>query len=62
MKRKGGWIKSPFIEYKKALEKDMHLARKLQSEYSSNKGLPMSNKNPYNGVGKDHLEVFIEKL
>ena len=62
MKKKGGWIKSTFEEYAKALEKNMHISRRLQSEYSSNKGLPMSTKNPYRGICKDHLEVFIEKL
>jgi hypothetical protein len=62
LKRKGGWVLSPFDEYAKALEKDMHAAVKLQMcEWSGNK-LPMSTKNPYRGVCKDHLEVFIEKL
>jgi hypothetical protein len=62
LKQKGGWTLSPFDEYVKALEKDMHIARRLQASYSSNKGLPMSTKNPYRGIGKDQLEVFIEKL
>jgi hypothetical protein len=62
LKKKGGWIKSTFEEYSKALEKDMHISRRLQASYSSNKGLPMSTKNPYRGVCKDQLEVFIEKL
>ena len=62
IKRKGGWTLSPFEEYKKALEKDMHQAIKLQTHEYNQRKLPYSTKNPYNGVCKDHLEVFIEKL
>ena len=62
IKRKGGWTLSPFEEYKKALEKDMHQAIKLQTHEYNQRKIPYSTKNPYNGVCKDHLEVFIEKL
>ena len=62
LKQKGGWTLSPFDEYAKALQKNMHAGRRTQCEYSSKKGLPKSNKNPYVGICKDHLEVFIEKL
>jgi hypothetical protein len=62
IKRKGGWTLSPFEEYKKALEKDMHQAIKLQTHEYNLRKIPYSTKNPYHGVCKDHLEVFIEKL
>jgi hypothetical protein len=62
IKQKGGWTLSSFDEYKKALEKDMHAAIKLQTHEYNQRKIPYSTKNPYCGVCKDHLEVFIEKL
>jgi hypothetical protein len=62
IKQKGGWTLSSFDEYKKALEKDMHQAIKLQTHEYNQRKIPYSTKNPYCGVCKDHLEVFIEKL
>lgn len=62
IKKKGGWTLSAFDEYKHALEKDMHAAIKLQTHQYNQRKIPYSTKNPYNGVCKDHLEVFIEKL
>jgi hypothetical protein len=62
IKKKGGWTLSTFDEYKQALEKDMHQAIKLQTHQYNQRKIPYSTKNPYCGVCKDHLEVFIEKL
>lgn len=62
IKQKGGWTLSSFEEYKVALEKDMHQAIKLQTHEYNLRKIPYSTKNPYHGVCKDHLEVFIEKL
>lgn len=62
IKQKGDWTLSTFEEYKVALEKDMHQAIKLQTHEYNLRKIPYSTKNPYHGVCKDHLEVFIEKL
>ena len=62
IKQKGGWTLSSFDEYVIALKKDNHEAIKLQTHEYNQRKIPYSTKNPYNGVCKDHLEVFIEKL
>jgi hypothetical protein len=61
IKQKGGWTLSPFDEYAEALKRDMQSARTSQSKGFERK-MPFSTKNPYRGICKDHLEVFIEKL
>jgi hypothetical protein len=60
---KGDWVLSPMDYYRDAFEKEMHGSIKQQLNWGgeSNK-LPMSTKNAFRGITKDHLEVFIEKL
>lgn len=62
IKEKGGWVLSSYDEYLYALDKDMHAARTSQSTQLNPSKMPYSTKNPYRGICKDHLEVFIEKL
>lgn len=62
MKEKGGWVLSSYDEYLHALNKDMHASRTIQSGYWNKTKMPYSTKNPYFGICKDHLEVFIEKV
>ena len=55
----GNWVKTSVYDYRLALEKEMHDARK--DEMSFARHFP-SAKSPFRFYSKDHLEVFIEKL
>ena len=59
--RKGSWVKSSMEDYRQALEKEMHSFRK-QMQSDPWRGVILPNKSPFFCSGKDHLEVFIEKL
>jgi hypothetical protein len=67
--QKGSWSKSSIEDYRCALEKIMHECRRnAMGEFSGGFKVkdPMlflpSAKNPFYFSGKDHLEVFIEKV
>lgn len=66
LKRHGNWVKSSMSDYRIALEKDMHNARKESTSFSKKNtnllNLLSSAKSPFRCYSKDHLEVFIEKL
>jgi hypothetical protein len=61
--RHGKWVKSSMEDYRGALEKDVHEARKwgfsLVAKYEL---YTPSAKSPFRNYDRDHLEVFIEKL
>lgn len=55
---KGSWVKSSMEDYRYALEREMHNYRKQPTSYR----MKTSDKNPFQSMCKDHLEVFIEKI
>jgi len=61
--RHGSWSKSSVEDFRAALEKEMHAARKNERNYCGVVSVAMpSTKSPFRMSGKDHLEVFIEKI
>lgn len=64
---KGNWAKSSVEDYRDALEKEMHSAKKISMKYltdstSEYKNLYIPSKSAFRISSKDHLECFVEKL
>lgn len=58
--RYGGWVKSSVLDFRGALEKEMHRARSEEMKHL--KQTMPSTKSPFRFYCKDYLEVFIEKV
>lgn len=62
---KGSWVKTEMVDYRTALEKEMHKAHKDMMEWCFSPGqyrvLP-TNQMALRRGSMDHLEIFVEKL